>query len=96
MWNERLEIVKNGSWVPATYEALVGDPNAVLIGIRSDIQLKVLTEATLYGGTADEFNLAETDQVALRFRMRLGYMTKEHETAIGGAGAYPFAAVTVI
>lgn len=59
---------KNGAWDRAKALGLVADKSSVLIGVRSDIQVKFLTEATI-----DGVNLAENDQVALRFRARYAY-----------------------
>lgn len=59
---------KNGAWDRAKALGLVADTSSVLIGVRSDISVKFLTEATI-----DGVNLAENDQVALRFRARYAY-----------------------
>jgi HK97 family phage major capsid protein len=59
---------KNGAWDRAKALGLVADRASVLIGVRTDIQVKFLTEATIGG-----VNLAENDQVALRFRARYAY-----------------------
>lgn len=59
---------KNGAWDRSKALGLVADSSSVLIGVRSDIQVKFLTEATIGG-----VNLAENDQVALRFRARYAY-----------------------
>ena len=60
---------KNGAWDRAKALGLVADSSSVLIGVRTDIQVKFLTEATIGG-----VNLAENDQVALRFRARYAYV----------------------
>ncbi|MDQ0735326.1 phage major capsid protein [Arthrobacter agilis] len=59
---------KNGAWDRTKALGLVADTSSVLIGVRTDIQVKFLTEATI-----DGVNLAENDQVALRFRARYAY-----------------------
>jgi HK97 family phage major capsid protein len=66
--------VDNGSngdrpvWDPDTATALVVDRERVLIGIRQDITVKFLDQATVGG-----INLAERDMVALRFKARFAY-----------------------
>lgn len=55
-------------WDPDTATALVVDRSRVLIGIRQDIQVKFLDQATVNG-----INLAERDMVALRFKARFAY-----------------------
>lgn len=60
---------KNGAWDKSKALAMVADPSLALIGIRSDISVKFLDQATI-----DGVNLAENDQVALRFRARYAYV----------------------
>jgi hypothetical protein len=52
-------------WDPAMAEALVVDRSRVIIGVRQDITVKFLDQATVGG-----INLAERDMVALRFKAR--------------------------
>lgn len=52
--------------------AYVVDRDAVRVGVRSDISVKVLDQATVGG-----INLAETDQIAVRFTARYGYVLKD-------------------
>lgn len=56
-------------WDPDMATAMVVDRSRVIIGIRQDIQVKYLTEATVGG-----INLAERDMVALRFKARYAYV----------------------
>jgi HK97 family phage major capsid protein len=56
-------------WDPALCEALVVDRSRVVIGVRQDIQVKFLDQATVGG-----INLAERDMVALRFKARFAYV----------------------
>lgn len=56
-------------WDGDNVEALVVDRSRVLIGVRQDIQVKFLDQATVNG-----VNLAERDMVALRFKARYGYV----------------------
>lgn len=56
-------------WDPAIAEALIVDRSRVVIGVRQDIQVKFLDQATVGG-----INLAERDMVALRFKARYAYV----------------------
>lgn len=56
-------------WDPAMAEALVVDRSRVVIGVRQDITVKFLDQATVGG-----INLAERDMVALRFKARFAYV----------------------
>jgi HK97 family phage major capsid protein len=56
-------------WDPSMAEALVVDRSRVVIGIRQDITVKFLDQATVGG-----INLAERDMVALRFKARFAYV----------------------
>lgn len=88
--------VRNGAWTepggtnvaPTGAHAIVGDRQHAILGIRRDIEYKILTEATVGG-----FNLAEQDMVALRAKMRVGFQVADPTTAEGGSAAYPFAAL---
>ena len=78
---------RNGSWVPADATSLIVDPSTVRIGVRQDVTVKFLDQATVGG-----INLAEKDMVALRFKARLAYVlgqvaTPETATRSYGVGA---------
>jgi HK97 family phage major capsid protein len=81
-------------WVPGMVwdrdeaEALVIDPMRVLVGIRQDITVKFLDQATVGG-----INLAERDMVALRFKARYAYVLGNTRTQEGDAPKVPVAAV---
>ena len=66
--------VDNGSgtevpvWDPAEATAVIADRDRVRIGVRQDITVKFLDQATVGG-----INLAERDMVALRFKARFAY-----------------------
>ncbi len=72
----------------ATATAIIADRELVKIGVRQDITVKLLTEATVNGQS-----LAETDHVALRFVARFGYALGNVLTS-AGVKASPVAAVT--
>jgi HK97 family phage major capsid protein len=78
----------NGAWAPASATALVVDSSRVRIGVRQDISVKFLDQATVGG-----INLAERDMVALRFKARFAYVLGAGMTSQGVAGV-PVGAVT--
>ena len=80
--------VRNGSWVAADATALVADRSTVRIGVRQDITVKYLDQATVGG-----INLAEKDMVALRFKARFAYVLGQVATPETGARSYGVAAV---
>lgn len=55
-------------WDPAMCEALIVDRSRVVIGVRQDIEVKFLDQATV-----GSINLAERDMVAFRFKARFAY-----------------------
>src|SRR5690606_24575245 len=79
---------RNGAWDADSAVALVVDASRVRIGVRQDITVKLLTEATVNG-----INLAERDMVALRFKARYAYVLGTAATA-QGANKVPVGAVT--
>jgi HK97 family phage major capsid protein len=82
---------RNGVWDDAEALALCVDASKVVVGLRSDMSYKLLTEATL-GTGADALNLAERDMVALRVKMRLGWEVATNATALN-ASPVPFSVV---
>lgn len=88
IYGQDLYYVGNRSWEQDEAIALVGDKSKVVLGIREDVQVKLLTEATVGG-----INLAERDMVALRFKFRVAFATA-YSTANGKPNDYPFAVIT--
>lgn len=83
----------------ANTHAVVGDPSKAIMGTRTDIQYKVLEEASidvsaLQNGSA-VINLAQQDSVALRVRARFGFAVANPVTRLNtnAATRYPFAAI---
>lgn len=73
---------------------LAGDWSQVMIGIRQDITVKRLTEASIYNASGElQFALAQQDMIALRFVMRLAYALANPLTRINSTTATrsPFA-----
>lgn len=74
-------------WDRDEAEAMVVDADRVIIGVRQDITVKFLDQATVGG-----INLAERDMVALRFKARFAYVLGNTRTD-EGAAKVPVAAV---
>lgn len=68
--------------------ALVVDPDRVIIGVRQDVQVKLLDQATV-----GSINLAERDMVALRFKARYAYVLGDNANSEGAADNGPVAAL---
>lgn len=92
IYGQDLYYVGNRAWDREQAIALVGDSSKVVLGIREDVQVKLLDQATL-GTGANQINLAERDMVALRFKFRVGFATA-FSTAAGESTDYPFAVIT--
>ena len=86
-----LDYVKNRAWDKAKATMIAGDTTKVIIGIREDVQVKVLDQATI-GTGKNQINLAERDMVALRFKFRVGYALGAYGT--DGDDQFPFAVLT--
>ena len=94
IYGQDLRYLKNGGWDRTMATALVGDSTKVVLGIREDVQVKLLDQATL-GTGANQINLAERDMVALRFKFRVAFATAFSTARIGGQPTdYPFAVIT--
>ena len=72
---------KNGAWDADSAHAFIVDPSRVRIGVRQDVTVKFLDQATLTGVG----NLAEKDMVALRFKARYAYVLGTGATSVGAA-----------
>lgn len=106
IYGEDLFYVQNGSWVRAAdpdggvagdevgADLLSGDSTAAILGVREDVQWKILTEATVGG-----LNLAELDMIAIRAKFRVAFQVAkplnpenfDRGTGAQKAGVYPFA-----
>jgi HK97 family phage major capsid protein len=73
---------RNGAWVPESATAFVVDASRVRIGVRQDITVKFLDQATLGTGES-QINLAERDMVAIRMKARFAYVLGTGATAAG-------------
>jgi hypothetical protein len=78
-------------------KAIVGDTKMAILGVRTDIQYKLLEEATLDVSAAQDgsamVSLAQQDSVALRVRARFGFAVANpvNKLVPVAANRYPFA-----
>jgi HK97 family phage major capsid protein len=100
LWGERLQFVTTGLWpTPATgaAEAIAGDFDQAVLGVRQDMTWKVLDQAVLTDGAGVvQYNLAQQDMVALRVVFRCGFQvanTINYEQPTE-ALRYPFGVLT--
>ena len=80
---------RNGAWDNTKATELIADRSTVRIGVRQDVTVKFLDQATVGG-----INLAEKDMVALRFKARFAYVLGNPVTPETGAQSYGVGAVT--
>ncbi|QFG14059.1 major capsid protein [Mycobacterium phage Curiosium] len=83
---------RNGAWAPTSAVSLIADSSRVKIGVRQDITVKFLDQATL-GTGENQINLAERDMVALRLKARFAYVLGVSATSMG-ANKTPVGVVT--
>lgn len=88
IYGQDLFYVGNRAWDKTQATALVGDAESVVIGIRQDMQVKLLDQATVGG-----INLAERDMVALRFKFRVAYATAYAAIGDNSEKIFPFAVI---
>lgn len=86
------------AWEVGT-QALVGDPDKAIIGVRKDLTFKLLDQASIDVSAAQDgsqmLHLAQQDSVALRVRARVGFVVANPVTPLEPTAAdrYPFAAI---
>lgn len=94
LFGEDLRFVAPGVWNKTAAELLVGDRSSVVIGIREDVNVKVLTESSLTTDTG-QFNLAERDFIAFRFKFRVAYALAYSTAGVEDAShVFPWAVMT--
>jgi HK97 family phage major capsid protein len=74
-------------WDKAKATSIAIDDSSAIIGLRSDVKIKVLTEASLTGFG----NLAERDSIAIRAVMRVGFTVAEPVSIDNPTAVLPFA-----
>jgi HK97 family phage major capsid protein len=92
VWDLPVEYVMPGVFADPV-RAVVGDFTLACVGVRQDLEYKVLDQAVITDDTgAIIFNLPQQDMVALRVTARYGYATAIPVTRAGtGADKFPFA-----
>lgn len=87
IYGQRLDYMTTPPWNPAKALMVVGDASKAIIGIREDVTIKLLDQATVGG-----IGLAERDMLALRFKFRVAFATAYSTAGISDkTKAYPFA-----
>lgn len=84
-----------GGFNESTAFAVVGDFNYLVYAFREEMEMRLLSEATLTDGT-NTYNLAQQDMIAFRFTMRLGIAVPNPVNRVNDTAAtrYPFATIT--
>lgn len=93
--------VKNGAWDKTLASLLVGDLKQVYYSMRQELEVTVLTEATLKdpthvdsNGNPIEYNLAQQDMIALKVKARMGWeIPNPVSIETQGKTHFPFAIV---
>lgn len=101
IWDTDLHFLTNGT-LASTHRAIAADRNMAILGLRSDMQWRVLDQATLtstvtVSGTPVRqvsASFGEQGMVGLEFKMRIGFTYMDPTTIEGGTGASPFALMT--
>lgn len=100
LWGEQLRFVQAGLWpTPGTgaAEAIVGDFNQAVLGVRQDFTYKILDQAAIFDDQGQLiFNLAQQDMIALRIVFRAGFQVANtiNYEQITEASRYPFGVLT--
>ena len=79
-------------WDSTKAVAMAINDGSAIIGLRSDVKTKILTESSLTGFG----NLAEKDSIAIRAVMRVAFQIANPASIDNPTGAVPFAAITPI
>lgn len=97
LYGQPLEFPQNGAWNAASALLICGDRTMGIVGLRQDIQIRVLDQAVIQDGAgAIVYNLAQQDMVALRATMRVAFQVANPVTNMQPeeANRYPFAVLT--
>lgn len=86
VWGVPINYVTSGIWDKTKALAIMGDPQYAILGIRSQLESKMLDQATV-----GDVNLAEQDAIALRMKIRLGFMILAPKGLGQSATPFPFA-----
>jgi len=93
LYGQPLEFPQNGAWDATKALLVCGDRTMGIIGLRQDIQVRLLDQAVIQDGAgAIVYNLAQQDMVALRATMRVAFQVANPITNMQPteANRYPF------
>ena len=98
MWDLPIEYAMPGRWPSGagSIQGFVGDWSEAILGLRQDIQYKLLDQAVIQDNTgAIIYNLAQQDMVALRLTFRAAFQVSNRVTRdnTNEATRYPFASL---
>lgn len=94
IWGRQIATDEFGIW-DDTYIALVGASRFCHIGIREDISVQVSNQVTYTDpATGVLVSAFERDEVVLRFKFRVGFLTAFSARKGRPANAFPFAVIT--
>ncbi len=89
--------IKNGSWDKKAVDLLVGDFKQIFYSLRQEMDVTVLTEATIKDpSTGVEYNLGQQKMIGIMVSMRLGWEIPNpisRETWENNPNFFPFAIV---
>ena len=94
LYGQPLEFPQNGAWDATKALLICGDRTMGIIGMRQDIQVRLLDQAVIQDGAgAIIYNTAQQDIVALRATMRVAFQVANPITNLQPteANRYPFA-----
>lgn len=94
VYGEPIYFVRNGAWQDDEATFITGDSRHLHIGLRSEVQYKLLDQATVSDADGDLYSLAERDLVAVRARFRVAFEVSIPVSRGQSANPYPFAVVT--
>lgn len=91
IYGNDLLYVRNGAWVN-NYEAIFGDRNMAILGVRQDITFQVFTEGVISDDSGNVIlNLMQQDSIALRAVMRVAFAVAQPISRENPDGDFPFA-----
>jgi HK97 family phage major capsid protein len=95
IWGTNIEYVRTNGLGPYSGAtdvlAIAGDRSKAILGLRQDVTFKFLDQATITDGAGNVlYSLAESDMVALRFKVRVAFQIADPTTFEGGTSAFPF------
>ena len=78
--------VGNGADAGQETEAILFDRNKHIIGVRRDVEVQFLDQATLENAEGDLIHLAQDDMVAVKLTLRVGYQNADGPAEDGSDG----------